>query len=830
MNSTFLLHFTVIGLGFILGLLVFLANPRRRTNRFFFMLATILTAWMTCQAIGFALSDTGIVISIRTCMMIAVFIPLVVDWLQMTIIYPDRRWQHILLGSPYWLLFSMVISAMSMTHLFVAGVTRPNGQILAEPSYTPYFPIYACYFVLSLGIMLFHFAQNLKRSNGAPKTELQFIMLGCATGFTVGVMINIILPLITGNSRYALLTPLSVICLYVAIGYGIVTRRIMDVAALMRRLTAYAFLIGFLGALYAAVWFTLNELLANIGTPFAMLPHFLASLVVAFSLTPSRGWMKRVTNHLFINFTDLNANQIVQSADAMFRSVSSMDRLLQSFATLVTGAIGTDSAVIVLRQHDQYVQRYPETNGNQAVIPLNDPLPITLAALEEPVVSDILRRLRLDATVEAACKTVERLNFVAAVGLFSQEGMEGILLLPPRLSGRIYGSPEQQILQLLCNQLASAISSGRLYTQLQDSKIYNEILVDSLFSGVIAASHDGNLTVFNREAQRITGRSSSETLTQPLNVLPHPLDTLLRETLESGAATANQDYALPQESGEPIPLRVSSSVIYGHAGKRLGAFLVINDLTAIRQLELQVRRTDRLASLGTLAAGMAHEIKNPLVSIKTFTQLLPERYDDADFRETFSSLVGGEVKRIDSIVNQLLRFSRPSKPVLAAISLHDLLNSALKLLQQQMRSKDIQLATSFTTAPDKINADGDQLSQAFINFFLNAIESMQQGGTLTVTTTLPAPGHPAGAWWNGHPDRSMILIGIQDTGEGIPAADLSHIFDPFFTTKAQGTGLGLSVAHGIIHEHGGLIDVKSAPGYGTTFTIAIPLFQEGRQS
>ena len=827
MNTLFLLHSTAIGIGFILGLLVFLANPRRRTNRFFFMLATLLTAWMTCQAIGFALSETAIVLCIRTCMLLSVFIPLAVYWLQMTIVHPDRNWQRILLASPYWLLFSVAISATSMTHLFVTGATRPAGQIIPEPVYTTYFPIYASFFVISLGVLLLHFTKNLKQSTGAPKTELQFVMLGSATGITVGIVINIILPLITGNSRYALLSPLSVICLYIAVGYGIATRRIMDVATLLRRLTAYAFLIIFLAFLYAAVWFVLNTVLSPLGRPYSVLPHFIASLVVAFSLTPSQGRMKRITNHLFINFNNFDANQVVQSADALFRSVKSMDQLLLDFAALVTSTVGTDSAVIVLRQKDHYGQRYPETDGHQTVIPLNDPLPITLAALEEPVVPDILRRLRLDATAETACKTVEQMNFAAAVGLFSHDGMEGLLLLPPRLSGRIYGAPEQQILQLLGNQLATAISSVRLYTQLQDSKIYNEILVDSLVSGVVAANIDGTITIFNREAQRITRLSAPETITQPLSVLPPPLGALLEKTQDEGTEILNQDYSLSQEQGEPIPIRVSSSVIYGHAGKRLGAFLVISDLTALKQLELQVRRTDRLASLGTLAAGMAHEIKNPLVSIKTFTQLLPERYEDADFRETFFSLVGGEVKRIDSIVNQLLRFSRPAKPILTSTSLHDLLSSALKLLQQQMRSKNILLTTSFSAPADRINADGDQLSQAFINFLLNAIESMKEGGSLLITTLLPDPNHPSNAWWNGQADRPMILVMIQDSGEGIPEEDLSHIFDPFFTTKAQGTGLGLSVAHGIIHEHGGLIDVKSERGGGTTFTVAIPLLKEG---
>ena len=827
MTYPFLLHGTAIGVGFLLGAVVFLTNPKRHTNQFFFLLAVLLTCWMTCQAIGFASSiNTTVAHYVRQCMMIAAFIPLAFDWLRVSISRPQLSWRAIFFSSPYWIMLCLIIATLALAPIFVSGAIRPVGQAVLEPVYTPFFFLYVTYHLIGLGLLLYRYYKDVKGATGARRTELQLVILGCASGLSVGIIITLILPLITGTSRFAMLTPLSVICLYASIGYGIATRRIMDVASLLRRLTAYVLLIIGLSFLYAGIWFLIREALSTLGLPSAVPSHLIASLTVAFSLAPTQGLMKRLTNHLFINFAIPDVNQIAQSADSLFRSIRSQDRLLLDFSELIKRTFGTDATVILIKQVDRYVQRYPEPTDNGLIISINNPLPLALAASGEPIVPDILRRLRLEKTMATACQTIDQKGFAAAVGLFAQEGVEGIILLNPRLTGSIYGAPEQQILQLLCNQLATAISSVRLYTQLQDSKIYNEILVDSLFSGVIAVSSDRSLTVFNREAQRITHLTSQAVLGQSFAVLPPPLNQILNSTLEEGIEIVNQDYALPNPvGGDSIPLRASSSVIYGHSGKRLGAFLVISDLTTIKQLELQVRRTDRLASLGTLAAGMAHEIKNPLVSIKTFTQLLPERYEDADFRETFFSLVGGEVKRIDSIVNQLLRFSRPSKPILSTTSLHELLQSTLKLLQQQMRSKNIQLATSFTATPDRINADGDQLSQAFINFFLNAIESMKERGTLTVTTTLPSAEASHNAWWN-HPNHPMILLAIQDTGEGIPKEDLGHIFDPFFTTKAQGTGLGLSVAHGIIHEHDGVINVQSELGRGTTFTIAIPLLRE----
>ena len=400
------------------------------------------------------------------------------------------------------------------------------------------------------------------------------------------------------------------------------------------------------------------------------------------------------------------------------------------------------------------------------------------------------------------------------------------MLLGPRLSGRIYGATEQDTLQILCNQLAVALENARLYTQVQDGKIYNDILLDNLVSGVIAANAEGVISVFNREAQRIARLSVADVLNQPINVLPAPLARAFELTFEREFGLRDQEMTIYHGPGDETPVRLGSSIFRGHAGKVIGALLVFNDLTTLKKLELQVRRTDRLASLGPLAAGMAHEIKNPLVTIKTFTQLLPERYEDADFRDTFSSLIGQEVKRIDSIVNQLLRFSRPAKPNLAPTHLHEVLENSLNLVFEQARQKGITLVRSFSASQDLVHADADQLNQAFINFFLNAIESMGGGGHLSVSTEIMRTDYFSPNLWRERSAEGRVRVSIRDTGEGIQPEHVARIFDPFFTTKSHGTGLGLSVAHGIIQEHGGLIDVESEIAKGTTFTIVFPLLNK----
>ncbi|HEV3410772.1 MAG TPA: ATP-binding protein, partial [Chthoniobacterales bacterium] len=397
-----------------------------------------------------------------------------------------------------------------------------------------------------------------------------------------------------------------------------------------------------------------------------------------------------------------------------------------------------------------------------------------------------------------------------------------VMLLGPRVSGRIYGSTEQNALQVLCGQLAVAVENAQLFTEVQNAKIYNETLLQNLTTGVIAADTDGHISVFNHEAEIITGLRAEDLLDQPISRLPHELRSIIADTLGSGKRQENLELTLDRDDGQVV-VRASGAAFHGQDGQTLGTLLVLTDITAVKRLELQIRRSDRLASLGTLSAGMAHEIKNPLVSIKTFAQLLPERYQDSDFRETFSSLIGHEIDRIDSLVNQLLRFARPAKPVLKPMHVHDVLEKSLMLVAHRLYQKDIKLARSWKADVDTIRADADQLEQVFLNFFLNAMDAMKQGGELTVSTEIRAEdwtGPRSSSNGHGH---EVLRITVRDNGEGIRQEDIAHVFDPFFTTKDYGTGLGLSVVHGIIQEHGGQIEVESELAKGTSFHILLPL-------
>ncbi len=224
------------------------------------------------------------------------------------------------------------------------------------------------------------------------------------------------------------------------------------------------------------------------------------------------------------------------------------------------------------------------------------------------------------------------------------------------------------------------------------------------------------------------------------------------------------------------------------------------------QMRVELEKQEKMKMVATLAAGMAHEIKNPLTSIKTFAEYLPSKYDDPGFREKFKVIVTDEVERINNIVKQLLEFSKPREPELKPSSIIGIMDETLTLLGDNLVKSKINLIKRYTADP-VVMADKHQLKQVFLNLFLNSVQAMPDGGALTVSTSSLGD--------------TGLLITIEDTGVGISKESLAHIFDPFFTTKESGTGLGLCVVHGIIEKHGGTIKIKSTVGSGTSVSIVL---------
>ncbi|MGA2518327.1 MAG: ATP-binding protein [Thermodesulfobacteriota bacterium] len=262
--------------------------------------------------------------------------------------------------------------------------------------------------------------------------------------------------------------------------------------------------------------------------------------------------------------------------------------------------------------------------------------------------------------------------------------------------------------------------------------------------------------------------------------------------------------------------------IYSHEDIELLSTLANQTAIAIENAKLYedlkksksyIRRADRLASLGTLTAGLAHEIRNPLVAIKTLTQLLPERLEDEEFRDQFLKIASGEVDRIATLVNELLDFARPSDPKLDFENINTILDGMILLISTETKKKQVDILRSYASDLPPVQIDREQIKQVFLNILLNALQATSDNGKITVKTrSFIKPG--------GEP---YVQVECTDTGCGIPPENIEEIFNPFFTTKSTGSGLGLSISHQIIQDHRGYIDVESQWGRGSSFFINLPV-------
>src|SRR6266446_1266119 len=795
-----------------LAVAVFFANPRHKPNQSFLLLSLAAIGWLGCLYFGSITTNLSILAwCIREAFAAGILILAVFNLLRLSIRETQKNWRDILRQSRGWTALTIGMIGFCQTKFFLIGARMEVSA--PKPIYGIGVYVYALYFATAIVALIIISVRDLRAASGRQRAELGFILLGAILILAFTLAAYQVLRFFVEPSRLLWLAPFRVVLFTVVVAYGLATRRIMEVGVLFRRLISYGLLSAYLLALYVLVWWLVATALQSSASNAHTIAHVAAAIVVAFAMAPARGISQGLAERLFIGSHQLDFRATVSKAAKILSSVTTLRDLLDRFANTVAEAVGADRVFILLPDKQGFSQRYPMVEpGSRYCLELTrDQATITeLESNREPIVMDELHRARPTPQLQRVMRQLDSLQIALAMGIFARDHLAGVLLLGARKSGRIYGATEQGALQVLCGQLAVAIENAELFTEVQNAKIYNETLLENLTSGVIAAGTDEQVTVFNNEAGQITGLNAQEIV--DLAALPLELAEPLITTLRTGESQENREIALRVGTGDVI-IRASTSIFHGQDRQVMGALMVLTNITAIKRLELQIRRSDRLASLGTLSAGMAHEIKNPLVSLKTFAQLLPERYQDSDFRDTFSNLIGHEIDRIDSLVNQLLRFARPAKPILKPLHAHEILEKALTLVGHRLYQKDIKLNRSWRADTDTIHGDADQLEQVFLNFFLNAMDAMKTHGELSVKTEIRSDEQWVSplTYMNGEGSGNgeAFRITIRDSGEGIRAEDIPHVFDPFFTTKDYGTGLGLSVVHGIVQEHGGQIEVES---------------------
>jgi two-component system sensor histidine kinase HydH len=359
--------------------------------------------------------------------------------------------------------------------------------------------------------------------------------------------------------------------------------------------------------------------------------------------------------------------------------------------------------------------------------------------------------------------------------------------------------------------LAQAYRETR--TSLSRVRAFSDNLVAHMPMGLVATDADRKVAFFNQTAGSILRISPKQALGKsPEMILPPPLVRVL-EGLRPGNDILEQEIQCPVSRNQTVPLEVIATALTEEGNGFLGHVLLFRDLTQIQELKREVLRSQRLASVGRLAAGVAHELRNPLSSIKGFATYFKDRYRDIPQDQETATIMIQEVERLNRVIGQLLEFARPVTIDPKPTSLSSLIRHTLRLVEQDAQQKSIQVHQHVSSDVGDLAIDPDRFKQVLLNLYLNALESMETGGILSVTAERMR-------------DTDSVQVTVSDTGKGIDPDHLAHVFDPYFTTKASGTGLGLAIAHKVVESHGGQISVRSERGQGTTVVISLRIQKE----
>jgi len=794
-----------------LGLFVLFNRPKTQEKIVFSILCFEAFCWQFLLFLSFFSSDPSYLDYLAKIVYLAItFIPFtfyhfIVSYLKIK----KERWLILLFYS-----LGVFLVALLWTDLFVRGHQKFSWGNFPAPG--PVYPIFVISALMTMTRGLWLLVKALKNPilYGFSKNQLYYIFVGlllyysCAVDFLQ----------IYGAPWY----PISVFLFLASvsvISYAILRYRLMDIEVVINRVLVYSITSSVVVGGFIVIILPLEALCQRLfgygGTKIGIL----VAGAAGFTFIPVRNRVQSIIDRLFYRARYDYRKELREFTRSLI-TIRDPDELSNLIVDRLTNAMKLTRCSLIIRDeaHGEY--------GVKALAGL-DPLSNGKKALKE---TDFLIRLqkhwkrvmvREDSsllTPKDAKRFTEEMTAIGAdltAPLFAKGKLVGVLSLGSKKSGHMFSDEDMDLLATLSDEAAIALENATLYKKILDVKNYTEGILANMTSGVVTSDLEGKITAANEAARKFIHLESGW-VGETVDILGNQLSQPLLRTLRENKHYSNYEIQLQSEK-EPISLGVSTSTLRNLQGEKIGAIMVFNDLSGMKQMEEEVRRLDRLASLGTLAAGMAHEIKNPLSSIKTFTQLLPEKMDDVEFRTDFLAIAQKEVDRIDYLVNQLLSFARPSKPQFQKTDILKVIEETLTIIDNQIIKKKIKVVKEFQKDPPQVYVDERQIKQVFINIIVNAIQAMEEEGVLTLSTKSNQQKMHRGE------EAEFLQVLITDTGKGIPDDQLDKLFNPFFTTKHDGTGLGLAIVHRIIEEHHGFIEISSKLGKGTTFTINFPM-------
>jgi PAS domain S-box-containing protein len=342
---------------------------------------------------------------------------------------------------------------------------------------------------------------------------------------------------------------------------------------------------------------------------------------------------------------------------------------------------------------------------------------------------------------------------------------------------------------------------------------YTQSILRSVTSGVVTVGPDASIATMNPSAERILSVTEDAVVARSLQTLfkdDGGLTNDVRKVLEGRIPRTLRDVTLVTAAGKVVHAQASVSRMRDVGGRKLGAVVTIEDVSDVKALTEQLIRADRLAALGELTAGVAHEVRNPLGIIRASVQLMEDAECSRERVISAAQVIKQEIDRLDRVIKALLDFGRPAAPTMRPVAVAEVLEDVALFSRTFASRARVQVVPRYAPGVPEVRADPEQLKQVFVNLISNAVQAMSGGGVLTIETGF---------------EDGFVFVRFTDTGPGIPADVLGKIFDPFVSTRDDGTGLGLTIVHRIVDDHDGHIEVTSEPGAGTAFTVWLPALQ-----
>jgi two-component system, NtrC family, sensor kinase len=653
------------------------------------------------------------------------------------------------------------------------------------------------------------------------RRQLRWIVWGTALGgvpFVVAYVLPFAFGLETWPRVELLVLPLALVPL--AFASAVVRYRLMDVEVIIKRGIVYAVAVSAIAAIYAVLLKLATEVFFGGSEQHHTVIAILATLVVVLLAPLVKNTIQNTLDRAYYRDRYDYRRALVEFAREL-NSDLDLGRLGARLVERVRHTLTLDRIALLLASPAAGDWVSVSAEGFEASAPLRlstasgiggRVLDGHVVALDDPLTSRRFTAGEVDGWRDQGVH-----YFVPCV---SKGGTIAVMALGGKESGEPLSSEDMALLGAVAGQVATALENGRLYQQLQGKmdelnrlRQFSENILSSLTDGLLVAGLDDRVLRWNPALERIYGVPRAEAVGRPLDALfDEPFVAALRAGRDEGEGTM---FRVPLQSRHPdarlLLVNTAITPLRTPDGAVAGTIVIVEDTTSRVKLEEQLQISEKMASIGLLAAGVAHEVNTPLTGISSYTQMLLDGADPEDPRSKLLEKIERQTFRAAKIVNNLLNLARPAPTDdMGPVDLHTVIGDVLSLLEHQFRSASIQLRKALDDTSPVVLGVEHKLQQVFLNLFLNARDAMPRGGWLSVSTTQ---------------DGKRATVEVADTGSGIPSEQLARIYDPFFTTKpiGQGTGLGLSITYGIVQEHGGTITCVSMPGQGTRFVLSFPL-------